>query len=192
MYDGAIDRPFQCPHCHGLRFEFSFARAALARDPRTLDLIHRLKYAREIHLAPELGKLAVRAFSDPRLKNALRERWPLVPVPLHVSRRRQRQFNQAAEIARILAAETGNPVFPALARTRRTETQTLLSRRQRMQNMKGAFTLAADGKRRLQNPPPGALLVDDVFTTGSTVHECARILRRAGIREIAVITIMRG
>ena len=73
------------------------------RDDRTLELIHRLKYGREIHLAAELGRLARESFADPRLAPALDGSWPLVPVPLHRKRLRHRHFNQAAEIARVLA-----------------------------------------------------------------------------------------
>ena len=164
----------------------------MIRDDRTLDLVHRLKYGREIHLARELGILAAEAFKDPRLEPALKEGWTLVPVPLHRSRLRHRHFNQAAEIARVLSARTGLPWIEALRRTRRTDTQTLLNRKQRMDNLRGAFSINRHGKRWISNKPTGALIVDDVLTTGSTVHECAKTLRKAGVKHIAVITVMRG
>lgn len=189
---GAEDRPFACPHCSNLKFRFSFARAALARDSRALDLIHRLKYQRELHLAPELGQLACEAFADPRLQIALAEHWPLVPVPLHPSRWRNRQFNQAAEISRVISRNFDLPVVSLLHRSRATETQTHLSRRERMKNLKDAFSLANRARKSLSSTPSGALLVDDVFTTGSTVNECARVLHKAGIKQIAVVTVMRG
>jgi len=192
VFDGRIDRPFVCPNCHDLKFAFEFARPALMRDERTLELIHRLKYQREIHLAGELGRLAAEAFHDPRLAPALERSWPLVPVPLHRSRLRHRHFNQAGEICRELARVTGLPVLHALRRTRKTETQTLLSRRQRMENLRGAFEITRAGRHRITGHPAGAVLVDDVLTTGSTVHECARTLSRAGFRSVCVVTVMRG
>ncbi len=192
MFHGKIDGPFSCPNCSDLSFSFDFARPALVRDERTLDLIHRLKYRREIHLARELGTLALEAFADARLAPALAGGWPLVPVPLHRGRLRHRHFNQAGEIARILSARTGLPVLDALRRVRRTDTQTLLGRRQRMENLRGAFALSRAGKHWAGSNPEGAVLIDDVLTTGSTVNECARMLRRAGCRRVCVVTVMRG
>jgi competence protein ComFC len=192
VFEGVIDRPFACPNCRDLKFAFKFARPAMLRDERTLDLVHRLKYGREIHLARELGRLAFDAFLDPRLAPALDAGWPLIPVPLHRKRLRHRHFNQAEEIARALAAQTGQPVLKALSRIRQTETQTLLSRKQRMANLRGAFAVTATGRRWIAATPAGAVLVDDVLTTGSTVQECANTLRRAGVREVFVVTVMRG
>lgn len=191
-FEGRISGPFSCPNCSDLSFSFEFARPAMVRDDRTLDLVHRLKYGREIHLARELGILASEAFKDPRLEPALNEGWTLVPVPLHRSRLRHRYFNQAAEIARVLSERTKLPLVNALQRTRRTDTQTLLSRKQRMDNLRGAFSINRHGAKWMSNKPKGALIVDDVLTTGSTVHECAKTLCKAGVKHIAVITVMRG
>lgn len=193
---GQIDGAFDCPNCKGLSFHFEFARAAMDRSDGVLEMIHRLKYGREIHLAGELGGLACGAFSaDRRLGVALGEKWPLVPVPLHRLRQMDRQFNQAEEIARAIAQGTGLPVMRLLKRVRRTETQTRLSRRQRMENLKGAFAIRKTW--RMGDPAaipdaPGVILVDDVFTTGSTVDECAKVLRKAGVGRVAVLTVMRG
>ncbi len=192
MFPGIIGHPFACPNCKDLRFSFEFARPATVRDPRTLDLIHRLKYGREIHLAGELGRLGSEAFADPRLAEAVAGGWPLVPVPLHRKRQQHRHFNQAVEISRALAKHSGLPVVHALHRTRTTETQTRLSRKQRMENLRGAFEITRHGRRWIETSPQGAVLVDDVLTTGSTVHECAKTLHRAGCRRVFVVTVMRG
>jgi ComF family protein len=191
-FDGAVDRAIDCPNCAKSSLRFEFARPAMTRDPRTLDLIHRLKYGREIHLADPLAGLAMRAFDDPRLARALESRWPLVPVPLHRSKLRQRHFNQAAEIARGLSKRTGLPLIAALARTRRTDTQTMLGRGARMTNLKGAFDLTRSGRRGLETARDGAILIDDVLTTGSTLDECAKVLRKAGVRTVVALTVMRG
>jgi competence protein ComFC len=195
-FKGQIDGDFSCPNCKGISFHFEFARAAMDRSDGILELIHRLKYGSEIHLAADLGRLACSAFSsDRRLGVALEEKWPLVPVPLHRLRQMNRQFNQAEEISRAISIATELPVLRLLKRVRKTETQTRLSRRQRMENLKGAFSLRKTWA--MKNPvasltTPGVILVDDVFTTGSTVNECAKVLRKAGVRRVVVLTVMRG
>lgn len=196
-FRGQIDGAFDCPNCKEISFHFEFARAAMDRSDEMLELVHRLKYGREIHLARELGILACGAFEDRRLRVALEEKWPLVPVPLHWRRQRDRQFNQADEIAMVVGRETGLPVVRRLKRVRRTQTQTRLSRRQRMENLKGAFAVRKNLFWKKGNPigkeeTPGVILVDDVFTTGSTVDECAKVLRKAGAGRVAVLTVMRG
>jgi ComF family protein len=189
---GVVEGPVACPNCHQLDFAFQFARPAMRNHPETRQLVHALKYERRIHLGGELGRLAAGAFADPRLAAALDERWPLVPVPLHPSRRRQRRFNQAGEIARAIARQLDLPLVCALRRVRNTDTQTRLSRAQRLANLRGAFRVGLAGRRMLRRGPAGVVLVDDVFTTGATTHECARTLRRAGTEKVVVVTVMRG
>lgn len=191
-FPGQIDTAFECPNCSKLDLAFDFARPALVRDPRVLELIHRLKYRREIHLARELGGLAAEALSDPRFSNALVQQWPLIPVPLFRRRLSHRHFNQSEEIARELSGISGLPMIPALRRIRATGTQTALSRKQRLANLKEAFELSRSGRLLSQDTPGGAILVDDVLTTGSTLHACAKVLLAAGIPEVAAITVMRG
>jgi competence protein ComFC len=191
-FPGKIVGPFECPNCAGMKFAFEFARPAMVCETRTLDLIHRLKYQRQIHLADVLAALAAEAFGDPRLERALAERWPLVPVPLHHSRLRQRHFNQAGEIARVLSDRLGLPVLHALRRLRRTDTQTLLGRKRRMENLRGAFGVTRHTARWLDGGTRGAVLVDDVLTTGSTVNECAKTLLKSGFSRVQVVTVMRG
>lgn len=192
-FQGRIESTFQCPNCDSMRFAFEFARPALVRSPQALDLIHRLKYRRASHLAPSLGRTLNDALDDPRFGVAKAERWPLVPVPLHWTRLRSRHFNQAAEIARGLSLVSGLPVLHALRRTRETGTQTLLGRSSRLQNLKGAFeTTRAASRFTSLHPSASAILVDDVLTTGATLHACAQALRKAGFKRIAAVTLMRG
>ncbi|MBK1825726.1 ComF family protein [Haloferula rosea] len=152
-----------------------------------MELIRDLKYSRQLHVAGEVARLVERAFSDGRLGEAIAGRWPLIPVPLHRRRLHWRQFNQAREIALPLGKFVGLPVVDGLKRIRPTVTQTRLSRRQRQQNLKGAF----EAQKELGGAP-GVVLVDDVFTTGSTVNECSRVLRKAGVQKVVVVTAMRG
>ncbi len=189
-FEGRIESAFVCPNCSGLKFSFDFARPAMLLDERTREMIHRFKYGRQIHLARELGGLAAEAFADERLIPALQGKWPLVPVPLHRSRLRFRHFNQAHEIARHIGRPLGLPVVPALCRIRKTGSQTRLSRRERLENLRGAFALSRAGRKWQRRD--GAILVDDVFTTGSTVDACAKVLRKGGFGKVVVVTVMRG
>lgn len=191
-FDGKIEGKFQCPNCSELAFSFEFARSAMICDARTRDLVHQLKYHRAIHLAEELGRLAAEAFTDERFRPALAAGWPLVPVPLHRSRFQHRNFNQAAEIARVAANHTGLPVLAALKRSRATDTQTLLGRQERLKNLHGAFALTRAGRRQLEQSAAGVILIDDVLTTGSTAEACASTLRRAGFKTVLAVTVMRG
>jgi ComF family protein len=116
-------------------------------------------------------------------------------VPLHQSRLRTRHFNQAEEIARVVAELSGMPMEKCLTRVRRTETQTRLTRKQRMENLRKAFALRETWNKKKPaalKEAPGVVLVDDVFTTGSTVDACAKVLRKAGVKRIAVLTVLRG
>ena len=141
----------------------------------------------------DVARLASEAFEDKRLTDALRDGWPLVPVPLHQSRQRKRHFNQAAELARAIGRERGLPVPPLLKRIRFTGSQTKLTREQRRKNLSGAFELTKRGRRWLeQHEPMGVVLVDDVLTTGATVEACAKVLHQAGVDQVAVVTVMRG
>jgi ComF family protein len=130
-----------------------------------------------------LGTLAVDAFAarPGRVPDAV------VPVPLHDRRLAWRGFNQSLEIARGLARHVDRPLLAhGLTRTRNTPPQTRFGLKERQANIKGAF--AADPAlvkdRRL-------LLVDDVYTTGSTLRECARTLRRAGCKGVDVLVLAR-
>ena len=110
------------------------------------------------------------------------------PVPLHPTRLRERGFNQAELIAKILAQKINIPLGCALERIRYTTTQTAFDRIERMENLRGAFRLRKKiGVRGLH-----VLLVDDILTTGSTLSECARVLREAGARSVYAVTAARA
>jgi ComF family protein len=107
----------------------------------------------------------------------------VVPVPLHARRLRERGFSPSALLARACAREAGVPCAPVLlARLRDTPSQTGLSRAARRSNVAGAFAARAAA-------PPRVWLVDDVVTTGSTLSEAARALRRAGAREVVGVCL---
>jgi competence protein ComFC len=185
-FEGAITNRFECENCRDLNLAFTSARsAALAREP-LLDIIHRYKYQRALWFEPVLGELLVE-HAKPELAAAT---WDyLVPIPLHSTREREREFNQAERLASYLGRTTGIPVHHRLLRrTVQTQSQTVLSRDQRIVNVKNAFAMnrpeKLDGGR--------FVLIDDVFTTGATAGACARVLRLAGAAEVCVWTVARG
>ena len=193
MFEGNIQSNFVCPNCSHLTYAFQFARPVLQSGENARALIHILKYQRGIHIARDLARIAAEAFADPRLAQALRERWTLVPVPLHWRREQTRHYNQSREIAHHLGDLLHLPMVPALKRIRATPTQTHLNRKQRLKNLRGAIELSWSGRRwSRKHAAAGVILIDDVFTTGATVQECARILAQNQHENIVVVTVMRG
>lgn len=144
------------------------------------DAVRALKYGAARRLGRTLGCRLGAA--------AARRRWPVgwvVPVPLHRSRRRERGFDQAEELARAAAGHLAVPLRTPLRRVLATRRQARLAAGGRGPNVRGAFTC-----RPL--PPVPVLLVDDVHTTGATTRACARELLRAGAREVRVAVVARA
>lgn len=157
---------------------FSWARGVLVYDDATAKAIYRFKYGRDTTYSAPLG--------------AMMADYPLegfdliIPVPLHIKRLRERGFNQSLLLANAIGKRKGISVAPfILKRTRWTEPQVNLTGKERRVNVKGAFEVCGDvsGKR--------ILVVDDVYTTGATVSECSKVLKRSGAKEVCVFTLSR-
>ena len=185
-FEGEITGAFECANCKEMKLYFSSARSAVAAQGVTLEAIHRFKYQRALWFGNFLSDLLVRE-AVPALRG---ERWDwLVPVPLHPTKQREREFNQAELIAQQLAGATGIPVKTGLLRrVLPTRTQTQLTRSQREANMKNAFV--ADTKAGLNGER--IVLIDDVLTTGATTSACAQALISAGAGDVCVWTVARG
>jgi len=189
-FDGAISDEFTCPNCHQLKLVFHFARAAYQGTEDTLDLIHQFKYQSQIHLSKELGLLTSKALSDPRFDDYLKN-GTLIPVPLHWRRYRKRTFNQSDEISKAISSiHAGLTTVNALKRIRYTQTQTSFSRAKRLTNLKGAFKVRNKFIQQIKGRR--IILIDDVFTTGSTANECSKALIKAGASSVAILTFLRG
>jgi len=152
------------------------------------ELIHLLKYEHVRPAAGVLGRMLGEVIQElaAEFNTAI-----VVPVPLHASKLRQRGFNQAEEIAKValkhLKSARLHLTTDVLERRRLTESQTGLTRPQRLENIRGAFCVKQAEKLR----DCDVVLVDDVFTTGTTVSECARVLRRGGAARVFVATVAR-
>jgi ComF family protein len=180
-----------CGLCRRLEPPYVKATAYGSYEGGLRELIHLLKYNQVRPAANVLGRMLAEAIEDLQPLFSAGEVL-LVPVPLHLRKLRQRGFNQSELIAR--AALKLKPVADRfrlsaglLERRRETKSQIGLSRHQRRENIRGAFVVAKShdvvGRE--------ILLVDDVFTTGTTVSECARTLRRAGASKVYVATVAR-
>ncbi len=161
--------------------------ACYVYDGPVKELIHKYKYGNR----PYLVKSIVALMADV-LKEAqdafLKETDCLVPVPLHPVRFREREFNQSELLADRLSQTLQKPVVRALNRTKNTPSQVSLSKRNRLDNMKGAFSSktpsAVEGKN--------VLLIDDVVTTAATALEASRVLKDAGARCVRVLAFAKG
>ncbi len=187
---GARATPPLCLMC--LQNEPAFARASAygSYDGGLRDLVHLLKYERVRPAANVLGRMLADVVAE--LAEAFGPQPPVViAVPLHASKMR-RGFDQSELIARAMlrlkpAALDAKLNTSALVRHRMTESQTGLTPPQRRENVRGAFKV----ERGDQISGRDILLIDDVFTTGATVSECARVLRRAGAERVFVATVTR-
>src|SRR5947208_87716 len=173
-FEGAITGEFTCANCAHRTIHFDAAVAAYRSRGIVRQIIHDFKYGHQIHLRHLVTRWLTAAFDDPRLRG--RRFDVIIPVPLHPARKRERGFNQASLLAELLSAQISIQSKPLLERIRYTTTQTALDRTERMENLHNAFRLRKNTNVRDLR----VLLIDDVLTTGSTLNECARILKGAG------------
>ena len=185
-FTGAITQTFSCANCEHRTLHFDSAVAAYRSRGLVRKLVHEFKYGHHRYLQYPLAAWLGETLHDPRLGG--RRIDLIVPVPLHPARQRERGFNQAALLAELLARKIGLPLRPVLERIRYTTTQTAYDRTERMENLRDAFRLRKNRDVRGLH----VLLVDDVLTTGSTLSECARVLKKAGAVSVYAATAARA
>jgi ComF family protein len=164
---------------------FARARAVFRYDDTSRGLILAFKHADRLHGAPAFGRWLARAGAE-----LLATADIVAPVPLHWTRLAWRRYNQAALLAQAAASAAGAACWPdLLVRSRRTPSQGDLGPAARRRNVRRAFRLANRYRGRIEGRR--VVLVDDVFTTGATVDECARALHDAGAGAVDVLTLAR-
>jgi ComF family protein len=181
----------RCMLCQRARLPFERAVAYGSYDGGLRDLVHLLKFQQVRPAAAVLGQMLVETIAN--LEQAIPDgRIAVIPVPLHNRKLSQREFNQAEMIARATLGQLSRPqrfelCAGVLLRKRETASQIGLTRHQRRANLRGAFVV--NDPTRILNRD--VLLIDDVYTTGTTAAECARVLRRAGAARVWVATVAR-
>lgn len=179
------DKDHLCGDCLQATPVFFTARSLGLYENILLDVVHRFKYGGEVSLGEQLG-IFMADSSYPSF--LISDYTKIMPVPLHHRRLRQRGFNQALILAREIARRFSLELdFLSLERSVFTEPQVGLDRANRKENIKGAFTVTrweeVAGRR--------IILVDDVYTTGSTVRECTKVLMESKAERVAVLTLAR-
>ena len=175
-----------CANCRDLQPLFAEGRTLFLAKDGGRQLIHALKYQGARYLLADLSQMMAkhagyRAFFTDAI---------LVPVPLFPRRERQRGYNQALLIAKAIAKISQNcDVLCLLRRVRDTPSQTCLSRERRISNVKNAFAIRP---HLLLNKERRHIIIDDVFTTGSTLNACALALKEEGFARVDVATLSHG
>jgi ComF family protein len=173
-FEGILEGDRACPHCLDLHPAFARAVCAFRARGPARRIIHRIKYERCPFLADDLAHAAL---ADDLFRRHLAGS-VLVPVPLHAARQFERGYNQAERIAAFLGKNVAGCRAEFLLRKKHeTVSQTRLGRQERRQNVAGAFAVA-DGIS--VDPLTRYVVIDDVLTTGATLHACAIALKKSG------------
>lgn len=173
-----------CRECEGNPRNWEYAVSAFRFEGQLRHCLHRFKYNGDVALAPYLGESAWSAW---------KRRYPdvsvdcICPVPLHWFRRFTRGYNQSELVGQEIARAADLPIKLLLRRRRWTAPQAGLSRTKRRGNLSNAFEVRGDQ----DVADLTVLLIDDVMTTGSTLHECTRYLYKAGVAHVHILTVAR-
>ena len=175
-----------CRHCSVESFTFHAARASYLYSKNLRRAVHAFKFRRKVSLAKRLGRaLAFTFIADERIRSADH----IIPVPLHISRLRERGYNQSELLTAEMAEELSVPCLKqVLVRSQNTKSMTALTPERRRRNVEGAFKVVPGENVQGKH----VVLVDDVLTTGATADACARVLLRAGCAQVHVLTVARA
>ena len=178
-----------CPDCEGRKFSYERGFALWRYDAVMKRSIQEFKYK---------GRQEYADFYVEQLLEEYRERLlalellAVLPVPLYKTRRQERGYNQAELLAAGIAAGLGLPLITDfLVRSRATRPQKELGPKERQKNVETAFSVNPRS-RAAESPPSRILLVDDIYTTGSTVEACSQVLRQAGVRSVYLLCLCIG
>lgn len=178
-----------CSDCEGKKTPFLYGRAALLYNSSMRESMVRFKYYGRREYAAFYGEMLYRCFGD-----WIRRTAPdaFIPVPVHKERYRRRGYNQAQLIAEELAKYCDvSVVTDYLVRTKNTLPQKELSDRERFANLCRAFSVRDSGAELYKNLKC-VIIIDDIYTTGSTVRACSQVLKEYGIREIFFLSVCIG
>lgn len=174
-----------CYDCRRHAYAYDQGKSLWLHIPPVSQAVYQFKFQNKRYYAEVFAEEMARRY----------ERWirackvqEIIPVPLHRSKQRSRGFNQAELLAEKLGEKLEIPVNTrAVFRIRKTEPQKKLDDRDRIQNLRGAF-----GVSRSWEPVENILLIDDIYTTGSTIHRVSKVLKKAGVQKVYFLTISIG
>lgn len=171
-----------CPDCIGGR-NFDGARSVLVYNERLHDSVYLFKYRGKVDLAEPFGEMMAEVFRawNPPVDI-------ITPIPLHRERLKERGYNQAYLLARVVSRLVGLPLEETIVRVKHTDVQAKLDRVRRFENMLGAFSVKDEKGIGCHN----VLLIDDVFTTGATADAASCILKAGGAQRVYVLTLATG
>ena len=185
-FEGAITDEFTCANCAHRTIHFDAAVAAYRSRGIVRKIIHDFKYGHQIYLRQPVARWLRAALDDARLRGCRFDF--IIPVPLHPTRQRERGFNQAAMLAELLSCAGIDSIETVAGADPIHDHTDRLDRAERMENLHDAFRL----RKNMDVRGLRVLLIDDVLTTGSTLSECARILKRAGAISVYAATAARA
>lgn len=173
-----LDEADYCNRCQQSEYKFLRNRAPLVYDGIAKDMLYKLKFGGKRYIAKTLGAMMADEFLKRNMQADI-----AVYVPMTHDEEKKRGFNQSELLAREVGERLNMPVLPALVKTRDTAAQKQLTRKEREENLKGAFSCVFDEVKGRKT-----LLIDDVFTTGATANACGAALIKGGAREVSVLT----
>lgn len=176
-----------CGECLSESPAYDMIRSACAYDGIAAKLITALKYGKRLFYVPPLVELLEQAFTRWLSEESIDL---IIPVPLHEEKLKERGFNQSLLLAKELAKKVAIPIsYSVLIKVRKTPPQATLHKTERKKNLQKAFAISSTWKEQLRNA--SVLVVDDVITTGTTIQECAKVLKGSGAAKVIGLSVAR-
>lgn len=171
-----------CSYCFDKQFYFDKAISCIEYAKNSKSIVYKLKYNNQTYISKNIAQIMKEKLYIENIKFDY-----ILCVPLHKKRFKKRGFNQAEKIAKYLSQQIGIPYIDALARVSNTKRLYKLNKEQRKIELKNAFIIKLF-KNELKNKK--VLIVDDIFTTGSTVNEISKLLKLNGVNKVYIITLL--
>jgi len=174
-----------CRDCQKMTWAYTRGRGLWLHTVKVERALYQFKFYNKRSYGVIFGKELAGYFKEQLIRWQIEE---IIPIPLHSSKRRQRGYNQAEILARVLGRQVNLPVnTKAVFRLRKTKPQKGLDNRERVANLRDAF-----GVSKAWQPKKAVLLVDDIYTTGNTINTIAILLRKAGVEKVYFLTMSIG
>ena len=180
----AFGREVMCPACRGKNYKFDSHRSCIIYGDLSSRAVKALKYSGKLYLAEPIARFMY-AVNKELFENAD----AITFVPMTKSKLASRGYNHMEEVAKVLSKISKIPVLECFNKIKETEDQASLNYDKRTKNLKGSFVVIDDNKDMIRGKK--ILLVDDVFTTGSTANECSKLLLKAKAKSVNVATFLK-